>query len=468
MLLNRGLNTFYEPLGRFEGLSPDVFTTSTGPLRFRLRRDAGTFDFAGRFEKGRGTGRFEFTADSAYANELARRGIGRPTPAQQFSLGRHDVTLAYLDELTAQQYTPPTVAQLDRAGMSSADLHYIRSMAQLGYRMGDLESLVRLSDHSVTPRFVRELTSLGYEKLPANDLIRLRNHSITADFVRRANAYAGRKLTVQELVAMGSRSDLKNIDLKSVRDTCLKDGKDHSTPYTGRWTVTNVENDQALLEYFWADGTNWRRWIPISELVGLDASRIGPASKSPAKFTIEQSAGRMEFEGALGGGRGAGTFAFTPNRDFVDTLRTLGIAGLDDVTDHNLKNLTFGSLSAASVRGFRELGFTSLTLEDLQSFAIRQVTPGYVKTMRELGVSGLDDVRMAEALRFAEVPIGYVRELVALGYRGIAVRDVIELRQAGVTAAFIKEQQSTARSTPSVEALLEARKAERERSRRRS
>jgi hypothetical protein len=204
-LRDPGLNTRYVPLARFDGLARAL--ASGAPARFRLRQDAGTFHFEGTFAAGRGTGRFGFTPDPAFAAELERRGMERPTPAQQFSMARHGVVLAYLDELAAQGYARPTSAALDRAGMSGADLAYLREMASLGYRLGTLEALMRLSDNGVNPEYVRQMRALGYRDLSTDDLKRLRSHGIDAPFAERMNARAGRRLPVDELVQLRSHGD---------------------------------------------------------------------------------------------------------------------------------------------------------------------------------------------------------------------------------------------------------------------
>jgi hypothetical protein len=201
-----GLNTRYVPLAHFDGLAPDQLASSA-PARFRLRQDPGTFEFEGRFAGGRGRGRFNFTPDPAFAAELERRGMQRPTPAQQFSMARHGVVLAYLDELAAQGYARPSTATLDRAGMSGADLGYLRQMGALGHRLGTLEALVRLSNSGVNPGYVRQMRTLGYGDLSAELLIRLRNHGVTASFAEQMNARAGRRLAVEELVRIRSRGE---------------------------------------------------------------------------------------------------------------------------------------------------------------------------------------------------------------------------------------------------------------------
>lgn len=444
-----GLNTFYIPASRFEGLGAAQIASSSGELvRFRLPHDAGTFTFNGAFRRGQGTGDFTFAPDPAFADALARRGIVRPTPAQQFSLARHDVSLAYVDELAAQGYPRPTPNSLDRAGMSGADLEYLREMGTLGYRLGTLDALVSLSNNGVDPAYVRELASLGYSGLSADELRRLRSQGVTADTIRRMNDRAERRLSREELADSP----------RGKRDPAPRAG---ATPLEGRWAVHGVQGDALDLELFWVDDTNWRRSFESPMFSGISAADVVAPSTSTS-FRIAQDAGSFEFEGTIGSGRGGGQFRFRPNREFASTLRSLVIADSGEVTDHQLKNLAWGGMSADAVRGLQALIPTPLTFRDVIDMAIFRVTPDYARAMQSLGVSGANTVRGLVELRHSNVPVDYARELHALGYRRLDHQQLERLWRARVTPAFIRELREAGVRELSTEVLIR-RTAERRR-----
>jgi|GEM_PF-920692 len=464
-----GLNTFYAPLGQFEGLAREKITSSeSAAVRFTLRRDAGTFLFEGVFQGGSGTGRFTFRPDPSFADALARRGMARPTEAQQLSLARHGVGLALLDELAAQGYATPTTDELVRAGTSGADVRYLREMAALGYRLRTLPALVSTYNVGVDPTFVRELAGAGYGRLGTAELMRLRTQGIDADFIRRINASTGRTLSVDELVSLRTRGTEAPAPAPGEVGTILAMmmatpapitptsavpdpagfTPDGTTPTTGRWIISRARGGSAYLELLWDDDTQWRRGMELAELSGVSAGEVGASTPVSGSFRIEQDAGTFELEGAFQDGRGDGFLRFRPHRQFASTLRALGISGVGGgLTDHQLKNLAWGGMSAASVRGLRELGFTSLSLREVIDLAIRNVTPDYVRAMRALGVTGTETVDGVIELRFQGVTTAYLRELAGAGVRGLTVSQAVELWNAGVTADFVRRVRTTSPET---------------------
>ena len=154
---HRGSTSFGVTPSQLQGVTVTQLANSEGAVRFRLVRDAGTFNFEGQLYHGRGNGSFTFTPDPRFAQEMSKRGYQSPSAEQQFLLAMHDVGYALVDELRTQGYSRPSVDDLVTMGMHGVRFDYVRGMGSLGYRFGDTDKLVELRDHGVTPAFVTGL-----------------------------------------------------------------------------------------------------------------------------------------------------------------------------------------------------------------------------------------------------------------------------------------------------------------------
>jgi beta-lactamase regulating signal transducer with metallopeptidase domain len=171
------------PLASLEGLT-EARLAGSGPVQFRVTRDAGTLQFDGVLRNGVGAGTFSFTPNPAFPAELAKRGFAKPTPREQYQLARADIGYAFLDELNRLGYAKPDTAGLVTAGQHGVDTTYLREMGALGYVLGSLPALVTLRDHGVDPTYVRGMAEAGYAKLPADTLRQARDHGVDPQYVK--------------------------------------------------------------------------------------------------------------------------------------------------------------------------------------------------------------------------------------------------------------------------------------------
>jgi hypothetical protein len=195
-------HSFSIPIAQLEGISPAMLSGAGGPVQFSLRRDAGTFSFEGALRFGVGAGTYTFAPSASFSSELAKRGLARPTAAQQYALARNDIGFAFLDELTAQGYARPDVSELVAAAEHGVHLDYLREMGRLGYRLGVLESLIRQRDHGVSPQFIRELGAQGVTGLSPDDILRTRDHGVSPEYVRDLGALGYQKLALGTLIQL--------------------------------------------------------------------------------------------------------------------------------------------------------------------------------------------------------------------------------------------------------------------------
>lgn len=187
------------PLSQLDGLTAAQLSGG-GPVKFVVRRDAGTFTFEGAARGNAAGGVCSLALSPTFGAELGKRGISGLTPADQTEMARHDVSLAFVDELRTQKYATPTVADLVKAGRHGVHLAYLRGMGELGYATGTLEPLITLRDHGVTPDYAKALASFGYVKLPIDQLQKARDHGVTPDYIQGMRDAGHGSLTLEQLI----------------------------------------------------------------------------------------------------------------------------------------------------------------------------------------------------------------------------------------------------------------------------
>jgi hypothetical protein len=195
-----GQTSFGVRPSELRGLPQSQLSSYSGPAKFQLVRDAGTFNFEGELRDRHGTGFFTFSPDARFPQQLASRGYERPTSDQQFWLAMHDVGYAMLDELRTQGYDRPSVGQLVVMGMHGANLDYMKSLSAAGYHVGDTHRLVTLRDHGVSDDFIGGLAGAGYKNLSLDDLQELRDHGVNPDFIASLRRYGFTGLTTGQLL----------------------------------------------------------------------------------------------------------------------------------------------------------------------------------------------------------------------------------------------------------------------------
>ncbi len=222
------------PLARFEGLTAGQLSGAAGAVRFSSRREAGTFSFEGVCRNGLCGGTYTFALNPAFASELAKRGLGAPTAAEQYELALDDVGVAFVDGVKALGYAVPDVRAIVRAAAHGVSLEYVRAMADLGYRLGSLEALIRLRDHGVDPDFVRGMAAAGFSRLTAEQLVRTRDHGVDPPYVKGMRDLGYGSAGLEDLITARDHgvdpkfaSDVAALGYKSLTLDALVGARDH-------------------------------------------------------------------------------------------------------------------------------------------------------------------------------------------------------------------------------------------------
>jgi beta-lactamase regulating signal transducer with metallopeptidase domain len=375
---SNGTNVAIEQL---EGLTGAQLTGPGGPVKFTVRRDAGTFNFEGVMRSGVGAGTFTFILNPNFAAELAKRGFTKPTEFEQYQLARHDVGYAFLDELNRQGYTKPQTADLVRAGQHGVQATYLREMGALGYRLGTLDPLITLRDHGVTPDYVRQMAELGYKGLSADEIQKARDHGVTPEYVR-----------------------------------AMRDGGYGSLPLA---EIINAKDHGVSAEYIRGMRDAGYGSIPLPELVNLRDHGVTPefvrelAAAGYTKLPLDMLL-RIRDHGVsaeyVRGMKGLG-YSLAPDelvraRDHgvtVEYVRDLAALGYEKQPMDALIRLKDHGVTPEYARDLKALGYDKLSLEDLT-------------TLRDYGLTA-DRIRSANSRAGSRLPVDMLKSLAAGGMR---------------------------------------------------
>lgn len=198
--------------------------SSSGPVRFTVTREPGTFQFDGTANAGQATGRFTFTPNYGFIDAMRSRGfevVGKSGSdesnteeslyvAALFNISTRladDLTSANLGYLKYGDLVKAAIFKIDgdfamsikAAGLNDVNMDQltkarifkiqpedIRSMYEAGIGIKDFNDMVQYKIFKITPQFLNELRAEGLTDLKIGDVVKLSIFKIDASFVRQA------------------------------------------------------------------------------------------------------------------------------------------------------------------------------------------------------------------------------------------------------------------------------------------
>jgi len=261
----------------------------------------------------------------------------------------------------------------------------------------------------------------------------------------------------------------------------VKSAKGASIPRSGDWTLRKSDDagkvEFALLENHHGGNSRHESDWPTSAFPGVDFSKPG---RQDVHFTINRDAGKIDCEGYLKDGEGAGIFHFEPNADYARQMQSFGFP-VDDEKQYSMAvqdvSLEFArqmkgehltDLDTEKLIAFRifdvnpgfiaELRAAGLNISDsdkLVAFRIHGVTPQMVRTLRQAGYSPDEDTLIA--MRIHGATPEWVEELKKRGYDHVDLEKLIAFRIHGVSPEFIGKLQGLGYQHPEPDELIAMR-----------
>ncbi len=249
----------------------------------------------------------------------------------------------------------------------------------------------------------------------------------------------------------------------------------------GDWTISKSDEagkvEFSLIERHHGGTSSHQSDWPVTSFQGVDFSKAG---RQDVHFTIARDAGKIECEGFLSNGEGAGLFHFQPDPNYARQMQELGFSldeekqfgmAVQDVSlefAKQMKNENLSDLDSDKLIAFRifhvdsafiqELRAEGLKISDsnkLVAFRIHGVTPQMVRSLHQAGYSPDEDTLIA--MRIHGATPEWMVQLKQRGYEHIDLEKLIAFRIHGVSPEFIEKLQGLGYSHPEPDELIAMR-----------
>jgi hypothetical protein len=261
----------------------------------------------------------------------------------------------------------------------------------------------------------------------------------------------------------------------------VRSAKGTGSQRIGDWTVSKSDEagkvEFSLIERHHGGNSSHESDWPASSFQGVDFSKPG---RQDVHFTIARDAGKIDCEGYLKDGEGAGIFHFEPNPDYARQMESLGFS-VDDEKQYNMavqdvslgfakemKSERLRDLDSDKLIAFRifnvnkefieEIRASGLNISDsdkLIAFRIHGVTPQMVRTLHQSGYNPDEDTLIA--MRIHGATPEWLEELKKHGYEHVDLQQLIAFRIHGVSPEFIGKLQGLGYQHPDPEQLIAMR-----------
>jgi len=177
-----------------------------------------------------------------------------------------------------------------------------------------------------------------------------------------------------------------------------------------------------------------------ADLQGLTRDQ---AQNGRVTFRLVREAGTIECEGMFTAGKGSGTFTFTPNRSFVDAMKSRGFdfeetmkKGRDGSTEERLFTAATIGITTALADDLKSANFGPLDVNDLFKAAIFKVTSEFMVEMKSTGFPNLGMEELVKA-RIFKIDADFVRQIREMGFEKADFEGIVKFRIFKVTPELL-------------------------------
>ncbi|MEP6583852.1 MAG: M56 family metallopeptidase [Ginsengibacter sp.] len=316
---------------------------------FALTREAGTMNFTGKFEGDKGMGRYKFTPDKSYTNDMEKEGVNINDDDGEMVFFFINVKRSYVQMLKANGYTNLDKDKIIPLAALDVSDEYIKSIKQAGFTNIGLDNLVPFKALGIDKAYIDEIRKAGYKDVSPDKIITLKAQGIDgkyiADFrssVKNERAELPERIEKKELHEQDENDDKdqysKNIEKTKNKNKSNNDINDSDDDLIA-FKALNIDN--TFINSFKEVGYNN---LSNSDLISMKALGVTP--------------------------------------EYATSFRN---AGYTNLKADQLVSLKAQDVTLSLIKQYKDLGFDNINLDDVIGAKATGTSPTFIKNMRDKG-----------------------------------------------------------------------------------
>ena len=191
----------------------------------------------------------------------------------------------------------------------------------------------------------------------------------------------------------------------------------------------NWERGDCATEHHCNDGGSDMLWSRWSGVAPADLQREG----ATVDARMKAESGEMRCAGTVHDAAMRGTYSFTPNAEFAKRMEAMGFT---DVTPERMQGYAMLDVTIAWVKEMKDAGVTEMTAQKLMGLKALKVDPAYVKAMAAAGYPELRASKLT-SMKAVGVSPEKVSAVRAMGYSPTE-EELIQMSVFKIDAPFVE------------------------------
>jgi hypothetical protein len=209
---------------------------------------------------------------------------------------------------------------------------------------------------------------------------------------------------------------------------CLAAAAAVQAPITGQWIIEPASQPGAVHLTIHRSGPGGGRSTSSFDVALEKLEGLNQAAGGPVRFRFVRDAGSVACEGWFKDGKGAGTFVFSANPQYLAEMQSFGY---DSLSPESTFDLALHDVSLAFIRELRGLGYDHVPVDQLIAMRIHGVSPDFIKDVKALGYAGVS-VDELIAMRIHGVTPEFIRRMKGHGFKELTVDQLLQIRIHGL------------------------------------